>query len=137
MAFEIIRLTEEEQKEFAKRGIKNPNPYRSIPYPLAIPLYLTIDRERYIMLFCEGENRDDWVQQYFVYIHKEKVITFLAEAIYDEDDDYRITYRIYQILNGIGMTEEDRENLREAFDRYQILGTNNEITVKVTLVFEV
>lgn len=47
MAFEIIRLTEEEQKEFAKRGIKNPNPYRSIPYPLAIPLYLTIDRERY------------------------------------------------------------------------------------------
>ena len=46
MAFEIIRLTEEEQKEFAKRGIENPN-WESRPgHPLAIPLYLTIDRER-------------------------------------------------------------------------------------------
>ena len=113
MAFEIIRLTEEEQKEFAKRGIKNPNPYRSIPYPLAIPLYLTIDRERDIMLFCEGENRDDWVQQYFVYIHKEKVITFLAE--YSVVESGHVKYRIYEILNGTEMTEEDRVNLQEAF----------------------
>ena len=135
MAFEIIRLTEEEQKEFAKRGIKNPNPYRSIPYPLAIPLYLTIDRERDIMLFCEGENRDDWVQQYFVYIHKEKVVTFLAE--YSVVESGHVKYRIYEILNGTEMTEEDRVNLQEAFDRYQVLGTNNKITVKVTLVFEV
>ena len=51
MAFEIIRLTEEEQKEFAKRGIKNPNSNKAISYPLAIPLYLTIDRERGIMKF--------------------------------------------------------------------------------------
>lgn len=89
------------------------------------------------MLFCEGENRDDWVHRYFVYIHKEKVITFLAEAIYDEDDDYRITYRIYQILNGIGMTEEDRENLQEAFDLCQVAGNDDVVDTKVTLIFEV
>ncbi len=135
MAFEIIRLTEEEQKEFAKRGIKNPNPYRSIPYPLAIPLYLTIDRERYIMLFCEGENRDDWVQQYFVYIHKEKVITFLAE--YSVVESGHIKYRIYEILNGTEMTEEDRVNLQEAFDLYQVAGNDDVVDTKVTLVFEV
>lgn len=135
MAFEIIRLTEEEQKEFAKRGIKNPNSNKAISYPLAIPLYLTIDRERGIMLFCEGENRDDWVQQYFVYIHKEKVVTFLAE--YSVVESGHVKYRIYEILNGMEMTEEDRVNLQEAFDRYQVLGTNNKITVKVTLVFEV
>lgn len=135
MAFEIIRLTEEEQKEFAKRGIKNPNPYRSIPYPLAIPLYLTIDRERDIMLFCEGENRDDWVQQYFVYIHKEKVITFLAE--YSVVESGHIKYRIYEILNGTEMTEEDRVNLQEAFDLYQVAGNDDVVDIKVTLVFEV
>ena len=135
MAFEIIRLTEEEQKEFAKRGIKNPNSNKAISYLLAIPLYLTIDRERGIMLFCEGENRDDWVQQYFVYIHKEKVVTFLAE--YSVVESGHVKYRIYEILNGTEMTEEDRVNLQEAFDRYQVLGTNNKITVKVTLVFEV
>lgn len=135
MAFEIIRLTEEEQKEFAKRGIKNPNPYRSIPYPLAIPLYLTIDRERYIMLFCEGENRDDWVQQYFVYIHKEKVITFLAE--YSVVESGHVKYRIYEILNGTEMTEEDRVNLQEAFDLYQVAGNDDVVDTKVTLVFEV
>ena len=135
MAFEIIRLTEEEQKEFAKRGIKNPNPYRSIPYPLAIPLYLTIDRERYIMLFCEGENRDDWVQQYFVYIHKEKVITFLAE--YSVVESGHVKYRIYEILNGMEMTEEDRVNLQEAFDLYQVSGDDDVVDTKVTLVFEV
>jgi len=135
MAFEIIRLTEEEQKEFAKRGIKNPNSNKAISYPLAIPLYLTIDRERGIMLFCEGENRDDWVQQYFVYIHKEKVVTFLAE--YSVVESGHVKYRIYEILNGMEMTEEDRVNLQEAFDQYQVLGTNNKITVKVTLVFEV
>ena len=135
MAFEIIRLTEEEQKEFAKRGIKNPNPYRSIPYPLAIPLYLTIDRERYIMLFCEGENRDDWVQQYFVYIHKEKVITFLAE--YSVVESGHIKYRIYEILNGTEMTEEDRVNLQVAFDLYQVAGNDDVVDTKVTLVFEV
>lgn len=135
MAFEIIRLTEEEQKEFAKRGIKNPNPYRSIPYPLAIPLYLTIDRERDIMLFCEGENRDDWVQQYFVYIHKEKVITFLAE--YSVVESGHIKYRIYEILNGTEMTEEDRVNLQEAFDLYQVAGNDDVVDTKVTLVFEV
>ncbi|WP_462274017.1 hypothetical protein [Filifactor alocis] len=87
------------------------------------------------MLFCEGENRDDWVQQYFVYIHKEKVVTFLAE--YSVVESGHVKYRIYEILNGMEMTEEDRENLREAFDQYQVLGTNNKITVKVTLVFEV
>ena len=87
------------------------------------------------MLFCEGENRDDWVQQYFVYIHKEKVITFLAE--YSVVESGHVKYRIYEILNGMEMTEEDRVNLQEAFDRYQVLGTNNKITVKVTLVFEV
>lgn len=135
MAFEIIRLKEEEQKEFAKRGIKNPNPYRSIPYPLAIPLYLTIDRERDIMLFCEGENRDDWVQQYFVYIHKEKVITFLAE--YSVVESGHIKYRIYEILNGTEMTEEDRVNLQEAFDLYQVAGNDDVVDTKVTLVFEV
>lgn len=135
MAFEIIRLTEEEQKEFAKRGIKNPNPYRSIPYPLAIPLYLTIDRERDIMLFCEGENRDDWVQQYFVYIHKEKVITFLAE--YSVVESGHVKYRIYEILNGTEMTEEDRVNLQEAFDLYQVAGNDDVVDTKVTLVFEV
>lgn len=135
MAFEIIELTEEEQKEFAKRGIKNPNPYRSIPYPLAIPLYLTIDRERYIMLFCEGENRDDWVQQYFVYIHKEKVITFLAE--YSVVESGHVKYRIYEILNGMEMTEEDRVNLQEAFDLYQVSGDDDVVDTKVTLVFEV
>ena len=135
MAFEIIRLTEEEQKEFAKRGIKNPNPYRSIPYPLAIPLYLTIDREIYIMLFCEGENRDDWVQQYFVYIHKEKVITFLAE--YSVVESGHVKYRIYEILNGMEMTEEDRVNLQEAFDLYQVSGDDDVVDTKVTLVFEV
>ncbi len=135
MAFEIIRLTEEEQKEFAKRGIKNPNPYRSIPYPLAIPLYLTIDRERDIMLFCEGENRDDWVQQYFVYIHKEKVITFLAE--YSVVESGHVKYRIYEILNGMEMTEEDRVNLQEAFDLYQVSGDDDVVDTKVTLVFEV
>ena len=135
MAFEIIELTEEEQKEFAKRGIKNPNPYRSIPYPLAIPLYLTIDRERDIMLFCEGENRDDWVQQYFVYIHKEKVITFLAE--YSVVESGHVKYRIYEILNGMEMTEEDRVNLQEAFDLYQVSGDDDVVDTKVTLVFEV
>ena len=135
MAFEIIRLTEEEQKEFAKRGIKNPNPYRSISYPLAIPLYLTIDRERDIMLFCEGENRDDWVQQYFVYIHKEKVITFLAE--YSVVESGHVKYRIYEILNGMEMTEEDRVNLQEAFDLYQVSGDDDVVDTKVTLVFEV
>ncbi len=135
MAFEIIRLTEEEQKEFAKRGIKNPNPYRSIPYPLAIPLYLTIDRERDIMLFCEGENRYDWVQQYFVYIHKEEVITFLAE--YSVVESGHVKYRIYEILNGMEMTEEDRVNLQEAFDLYQVSGDDDVVDTKVTLVFEV
>ena len=135
MAFEIIRLTEEEQKEFAKRGIKNPNPYRSIPYTLSIPLYLTIDRERDIMLFCEGENRDDWVQQYFVYIHKEKVITFLAE--YSVVESGHVKYRIYEILNGMEMTEEDRVNLQEAFDLYQVSGDDDVVDTKVTLVFEV
>lgn len=89
------------------------------------------------MLFCEGENRDDWVQQYFVYIHKEEVITFLAEAIYDEDDDYHVTYRIHQILNGAEMTEEDRVNLQEAFDLYQFNGDDDVVDTKVTLVFEV
>ena len=131
----IELLTEEEQKEFAKRGIKNPNPYRSIPYPLAIPLYLTIDRERDIMLFCEGENRDDWVQQYFVYIHKEKEITFLAE--YSVVESGHIKYRIYEILNGTEMTEEDRVNLQEAFDLYQVAGNDDVVDTKVTLVFEV
>lgn len=54
MAFEIIRLTEEEQKEFAKRGIENPN-WESRPgHPLAIPLYLTIDRER--LCYLEKEK---------------------------------------------------------------------------------
>ena len=124
MAFEIIRLTEEEQKEFAKRGIKNPN-----------PLYLTIDREREIMLFCEGENRDDWVQQYFVYIHKEEVITFLAE--YSVVESGHVKYRIYEILNGMEMTEEDRVNLQEAFDLYQVSGDDDVVDTKVTLVFEV
>ena len=135
MAFEIIRLTEEEQKEFAKRGIKNPNSNKAISYPLAIPLYLTIDRERGIMLFCEGENRDDWVQQYFVYIHKEKVITFLAE--YSVVESGHIKYRIYEILNGTEMTEEDRVNLQEAFDLYQVAGNDDVVDTKVTLVFEV
>ena len=135
MAFEIIRLTEEEQKEFAKRGIKNPNSNKAISYPLAIPLYLTIDRERGIMLFCEGENRDDWVQQYFVYIHKEKVITFLAE--YSVVESGHIKYRIYEILNGMEMTEEDRVNLQEAFDLYQVAGNDDVVDTKVTLVFEV
>ena len=135
MAFEIIRLTEEEQKEFAKRGIENPN-WESRPgHPLAIPPYLTIDREREIMLFGKGEIRDDWTQQYFVYIHKEKVVTFLAE--YSVVESGHVKYRIYEILNGTEITEEDRVNLQEAFDRYQVLGTNNKITVKVTLVFEV
>ena len=135
MAFEIIRLTEEEQKEFAKRGIENPN-WESRPgHPLAIPLYLTIDRERDIMLFCEGENRDDWVQQYFVYIHKEKVITFLAE--YSVVESGHVKYRIYEILNGMEMTEEDRVNLQEAFDLYQVSGDDDVVDTKVTLVFEV
>ena len=135
MAFEIIRLTEEEQKEFAKRGIRNPNSNKAISYPLAIPLYLTIDREREIMLFDEGENRDDWVQQYFVYIHKEKVITFLAE--YSVVESGHIKYRIYEILNGTEMTEEDRVNLQEAFDLYQVAGNDDVVDTKVTLVFEV
>ena len=135
MAFEIIRLTEEEQKEFAKRGIKNPNPYRSIPYPLAIPLYLTIDREREIMLFGKGRIRDDWMHRYFVYIHKEKVIAFLAE--YSVVESGHIKYRIYEILNGTEMTEEDRVNLQEAFDLYQVAGNDDVVDTKVTLVFEV
>ena len=135
MAFEIIELTEEEQKEFAKRGIENPNWEKRPGHPLAIPLDLTIDRERYIMLFCEGENRDDWVQQYFVYIHKEKVITFLAE--YSVVESGHVKYRIYEILNGMEMTEEDRVNLQEAFDLYQVSGDDDVVDTKVTLVFEV
>ena len=87
------------------------------------------------MLFCEGENRDDWVHRYFVYIHKEKVIAFLAE--YSVVESGHVKYRIYEILNGMEMTEEDRVNLQEAFDLYQVSGDDDVVDTKVTLVFEV
>ena len=87
------------------------------------------------MLFGKGEIRDDWTQQYFVYIHKEKVVTFLAE--YSVVESGHVKYRIYEILNGTEMTEEDRVNLQEAFDLYQVAGNDDVVDTKVTLVFEV
>lgn len=87
------------------------------------------------MLFDEGEIRDDSMHHYFVYIHKEKVIAFLVE--YSVVETGHVKYRIYEILNGTEMTEEDRVNLQEAFDLCQVAGNDDVVDTKVTLVFEV